>query len=168
MPYRKSPVPVGANMQELVRYYDGEFTKLEQETAEHLSMIEALDIIGISATWFWDDVTTGGEPAPQFMRANNNVMSAITQINVNFVDAQNKSILQLLKTSTINDGDLLGLINISGLGGGNYIVSGPVVFQANHIEIPVGTFEGQSGNPVPDDVLAMRWEFATAPGLFQI
>ncbi len=167
MPYTKDPIPVGASVEELVRYYDGELEKIQQLSSEHEAMLEAIDIIGISATWFWDDGLLG-EPAPGFMRGNNNAMFAMTQIKVNLIDAQRKNVEQLLKTSIIKEGDLLGLINISGLGGGNYNVSGPVAFFATHIEIPVETFQGQSGNPVPDDVMAMRWEFATAPGLFQI
>ena len=167
MPYRKDPVPVGASVEELVRYYDNEFNKLEQETSEHISMIEALDIIGVTATWFFDDVLSG-VPAAGFMTLDNNTMSATTQINVNFESAQGKSIVDLLRTSTIKEGDLIGLTNIAGLGGGNYLVSGAPVFQVDHIEIPVDTFRGQSGNPTNNDVMALRWEFATAPGQFQI
>ena len=167
MPYRKDPVPVGATLEELVRYYDGELSKLEFETTEHIAMIEALDINGINARWFFDDVLSG-VPAAGFMTLDNNTMSATTEIRVNFVNAQDKSILELLKTSTIKDGDRVGLTNISGLGGGNYLVNGDVIFFTNHIVIPVDTFQGQSGNPTNDDIMAFTWEFATAPGFFQI
>ena len=167
MPYRKDPVPVGASLEELVRYYDGELNKLEQETQEHVSMIEALDIIGCSSTWFWDDVVLG-EPPPQFMRANTNQLNAITIINLNFEDAQGKDVTELLKTSTISIGDLVQLVNVSGQGAGVYDVVDTTLFAANHLSILVGNFRGTTGNPLQDAVMAFSWEFATAPGQFQI
>jgi len=160
MPFTKSVPPIGASRAELIRFYEGEYTKLELESERVDAALEALEIIGVSAQWFWDD-TILGEPAPGFMRSDSNIMSTITQINVNFEDTQGRNIAQVLKTSEILDGDLIGLVNTSGLGAGNYLVNGVVVFQANHIEIPVDTFQGQSGNPTPDDIMALRWEFAT-------
>lgn len=167
MPYRKDPVPVGASMEALIRWIDGELVKLEQETTEHVAMIEALDIIGISATWLWDDVVLG-EPPPGFMRADTNQLSTITAIHLNYQDAQGKNIQSLLNTSTIKTGDLVQLINVSGQGAGVYTVTAEPVFFTNHVEIPVGNFTGTTGNPLQDAVMGFQWEFATAPGLFAI
>ena len=160
MPYVKEPPPTGASRDELVRYYDGELEKLQTEFERSDAGLEALSIIGVIAQWFWQDAFPG-EPAVGHISADSNIMDTITQLNVHFTDTQGRDIQQALKTSTIEPGDLLGLINVSGLGAGNYIVNAPVVFFANHIEIPVDTFQGQSGNPTDDDVVEMRWEFNT-------
>ena len=162
MPYVRDMPPVGATQAELVRFYAGEFLKIEGELLRLDGALESINIVGAAANWFWDDVFPG-EPASGFMRADSNTLGAITQINVNFENAQGKSIVQLLKTSTIEVGDLVGLINTSGLGSGNYDVAAPVAFFPNHIEITVQNFQGQSGNPAPNDILQMRWEFNTFP-----
>ena len=161
MPYvKESPLAYIRDMGGLVRYLDGELEKIATESIRQDAGLEALAIIGVIAEWFWQDAFPG-EPAVGHMSADSNIMDTITQVNVHFTDTQGRDISEVLKTSTIEPGDLLGLINVSGLGAGNYIVTGPVVFFANHIEIPIGTFQGQSGNPTDDDVVELRWEFNT-------
>ena len=171
MPYLKDPVPVGASLEELVRYYDGELTKLEQETQEHVAMLEAFNIIGVTSTWFWDDTGGLGEPPPGRMRANTNAIQDFTVINVNLIDAAGRDIGQLLKTSSINETDLVGLINTSGIGAGNYVMQADAVLQGaptTFITLSVGSYTGSNGNPAVDDVMQLRWEFATAPGVFEV
>lgn len=162
MPYVRDVPPAGASAAELIRYYDREFEKLEAESKSVDAMLEAINIIGVSQAWFWDD-TNLGDPGATFMRGNSNVMAAMTQINVSFENLAGKSIVQLLKTSTIDSGSTLGLINTSGLGSGLYTVNGPPVIGQTFAAIFVTAFAGQSGNPVNGDVMSLRWDFNAFP-----
>lgn len=158
MPYVRDVPPVGATRQELVRFYDTEYQKIEAQFTVLDAVLEALDVIGIAQAWFWSDVVLG-DPGPGFMRADSNVMSTITQINVNFENVAGKSAAQLLKTSTIDEGTTVGIINTSGLGSGIYLVDAPTIINATFLEISVSNFQGQSGNPQPDDIMQLRWDF---------
>lgn len=166
MPYVRDVPPVGANREQLVRFYDREFEKLEAESLTTDAMLEALKISGVSSTWFWDDTGGLGEPPIGFMRANTTSIQGFTVINVNLIDAAGRDISQLLKTSTILTGDLVGLINTSGQGSGNYTMQADLIYQgapATFVTLSVGNYQGANGNPAPDDVMALRWEFNAFP-----
>jgi len=160
MPYVKTVPPTGANTADLVRYIDGELEKIRIEHERLDAGLEAVNIIGVIADWFWDDVVLG-EPAPGFMRANTGNIQDFTVINVNFIDLQGRDIAEVLKTSTIEIGDKVSLLNQTGNMGGVYDVVDTTLFFDNHIAILVGNFEGTNGNPLPDDVMELRWEFNT-------
>ena len=161
MPYVKEVPPTGANTADLVRYIDGEFEKLRVEHERLDAGLEAVNIIGVIADWFWDDTGGLGEPPIGHMRANVPAMQNFTVITVNFIDQQGRDIREVLKTSTIEVGDSLSLLNQTGNGGGVYVIDQPVLFSTNHIAIFLANFQGSPGNPMVDDIMEMRWEFNT-------
>jgi len=160
MPYVKTVPPTGANTADLVRYIDVELEKLRVEHERLDAGLEAVNIIGVIADWFWDDVVLG-DPAPGFMRANTGNIQDFTVIVVNYIDLQGRDIVEALKTSTIEVGDKLSLLNQTGNMGGVYDIVAPTILQATNVVILVGNFEGQNGNPQPNDVMELRWEFNT-------
>ena len=160
MPYIKTVPPTGANTADLVRYIDGEFEKIRVEHERLDAGLEAVNIIGVIADWFWDDVILG-DPPPQFMRANTGSIQAFTVIVVNYIDLQERDIAQVLKSSTIEIGDKVSLLNQTGNGGGVYDIVAETVLNDDNMVLFVGNFVGQNGNPAPLDVMELRWEFNT-------
>ena len=98
------------------------------------------------------------------MSANVPSFQNFTVITVNYIYQQGRDIRDALKTSTIEVGDQLSLLNQTGQGGGVYDVDQETLFSDNHFVVFLANFQGANGNPSVDDVMEMRWEFnTTAP-----
>ena len=160
MVYLKDPpLAGGTNQQELIRYIDAELEKIQLETQRYEAMVEALNIIGCSATWFWDDTGGLGEPPPGRMRGNVASVQNFTVMSINYLDAQGRDVRDLLKISSIEIGDLLGLVVQSGQAAGNYIIDQVTLFAVNHFTVFTSNYTGSPGNPQVDDIVELRWEF---------
>ena len=161
MPYLRDSVPVRAAFTAIKAYLERTFSSLDgwSQTvdAQIANLIRVAELNGVVISWLWDDdLDTTVDPGAGNMRANNNVMSAMTQFSMSGIDVFGRD-LDGSRLEFIGTGDFVEVADKEKSADFLYVMDSDIVNNGSWFQMNVTPIDGGSANPTQGDIMEVKW-----------